>query len=235
VASVHLDREYEGQLEEVREGLLRMAGVVEQMIVDAVKAALTQDRVLARETIERDSTVNRLEVESDEHCLVILARRQPMGGDLRFVTLALKMVTDLERIGDLAVNIAERALDLADHPEQPWPWDKIESLARVVRLMIRDAIQAFVDREPTKALEVIARDEQADELYWSIFRTALEVMRKRPETVHDGVHFQSIAKFLERIGDHATNVAEQVIFMIKGKDIRHAGKVAKKKADPLAP
>jgi phosphate transport system protein len=209
-----------------------MAGVVEQMIVDAVKAALTQDRVLARETIDRDAIVNRLEIESDEHCLVILARRQPMAGDLRFVTLALKMVTDLERIGDLAVNIAERAVDLADHPDQPWPWDKIESLARLVRRMIRDAIQAFVDKDATKAHEVIARDEQADELYWSIFRTALDVMRKRPETVQDGVHFQSVAKFLERIGDHATNLAEQVVFMIKGKDIRHA---TKKKVEPAAP
>jgi phosphate transport system protein len=228
--SVHFDREYEGQLEEVRDGLLRMAGVVEQMIVDSVRSALTQDRVLARETIERDATVNRLEVESDEHCLVILARRQPMAGDLRFVTLALKMVTDLERIGDLAVNIAERAIDLADHPEQPWPWDKIESLARVVRTMIRDAIQAFVDKDAAKAHEVIDRDEQADELYWSIFRSALEVMRKAPDSVHDGVHFQSIAKFLERMGDHSTNLAEQVIFMVKGKDIRHS---ARKKTDPL--
>jgi phosphate transport system protein len=232
VASVHFDREYEGQLEEVRDGLLRMAGVVEQMIVDSVRSALTQDRVLARETIERDAIVNRLEVESDEHCLVILARRQPMAGDLRFVTLALKMVTDLERIGDLAVNIAERAIDLADHPHQPWPWDKIETLARVVRTMIRDAIQAFVDKDPVKAHEVIDRDEQADELYWSIFRSALEVMRKLPDTVHDGVHFQSIAKFLERMGDHSTNLAEQVIFMIKGKDIRHS---ARKKTDPLLP
>lgn len=231
MGSVHFDREYEGQLEEVRDGLLRMAGVVEQMIVDSIRAALTQDRVLARETIERDAIVNRLEVESDEHCLVILARRQPMAGDLRFVTLALKMVTDLERIGDLAVNISERAIDLADHPIHTWPWDKIESLARLVRTMIRDAIQAFVDKDATKAHEVIARDEQADELYWSIFRSALEVMRKVPDSVHDGVHFQSVAKFLERIGDHSTNLAEQVVFMVKGKDIRH---VKHRKDQPIA-
>ncbi len=227
---VHLDREYEGQLEEVREGLLRMAGVVEQMIVDSVKSALTQDRSLARDTIDRDRIVNRLEVESDEHCLLILARRQPMAGDLRFVTLALKMVTDLERIGDLAVNIAERAVDLADHPQQPWPWDKIESLARMVRAMIRDAIQAFVDKDVPKAEDVIDRDAKVDELYWSIFRSALDVMRKMPDTVHDGVHFQSIAKFLERMGDHSTNLAEQVIFLVKGKDVRHA---VRKKNDTL--
>ena len=232
MANLHTDREYEGQLEELREGLLRMAGIVEQMIIDAVNAALTQDRKLAQDTIDRDAVVNRLEIESDEHCLVILARRQPMAGDLRFVTLALKMVTDLERIGDLAVDLAERAIDLADHPQQPWPWDKIENLARVARAMLRDAIQAFVDRDASKAQEVIARDEQADELYWNVFRSALEVMRKRPEAVQDGVHFQSIAKGRERIGDHATNLAEQVIFMIKGKDVRHA---PKRRSDPNQP
>jgi phosphate transport system protein len=204
-----------------------MAGVVEQMISDSVRAALTQDRALARDTIERDSTVNRLECESDEHCLLILARRQPMAGDLRFVTLALKMVTDLERIGDLAVNIAERAIDLADHTQQPWPWDQLENLARIIRGMIRDAISAFVERDPLKAQDVIARDEQADELYLMVFRSALDVMRRIPESVQDGVHFQSIAKFLERMGDHATNVAEQVIFMVKGKDVRHAAKKRK--------
>lgn len=216
----HTDREYEGQLEELRERLLRMAGVVEQMIVDAIRATLDQDRELAQTTIERDITVNRLEVESDELCLLILAKRQPLASDLRFVTLSLKMVTDLERIGDLAVNICERAIDLAGHP-QPWPWDSIEHMARLVRANIRDAIQSFVERDVDKAQQVCARDAEIDKLYWSVFRTALELMRKQPNSVHDGIHVQSIAKFLERMGDHGTNLAEQVVFMIKGKDIRH--------------
>lgn len=219
----HTDREYEGQLEDLRERLLRMAGVVEQMIVDAVHAALQQDRALAEATIERDTTVNRLEVESDELCLLILAKRQPMASDLRFVTLSLKMVTDLERIGDLAVNICERAIDLAGHP-QPWPWDSIEDMARLVRANIRDAIQAFVERDVDKAQQVCARDDEIDKLYWKVFRTALELMRQKPNSVHDGIHVQSIAKFLERMGDHGTNLAEQVVFMIKGKDIRHMGR-----------
>ncbi|HEX4354796.1 MAG TPA: phosphate signaling complex protein PhoU [Polyangiales bacterium] len=222
----HTDREYEGQLDELRERLLRMAGVVEQMIVDAVRASLEQDRALAEATIARDPTVNRLEVESDELCLLILARRQPMASDLRFVTLSLKMVTDLERIGDLAVNICERAIELAGHP-QPWPWDTIEDMARVVRAMIRDSIQAFVDRDVDKAQRVIARDEEVDQLYWQVFRVALEIMRRQPGTMHDGIHVQSVAKFLERMGDHGTNLAEQVVFMVKGKDIRHMGKVSK--------
>lgn len=223
VKRAHTDREYEGQLEELRERLLRMAGVVEQMIVDAVRAALHQDRELAQTTIERDTTVNRLEVESDELCLIILAKRQPLASDLRFVTLSLKMVTDLERIGDLAVNICERAIDLAGHP-QPWPWDTVEDMARLVRAAIRDAIQAFVDRDVDKAQEVCARDVEIDKLYWHVFRTTLELMRKQPNSVHDGIHVQSIAKFLERMGDHGTNLAEQVVFMIKGKDIRHMGR-----------
>jgi len=220
----HTDREYEGQLEELRERLLRMAGVVEQMIVDAVRATLNQDRKLAETTIARDTTVNRLEVESDELCLLILAKRQPLASDLRFVTLSLKMVTDLERIGDLAVNICERAIDLVGHP-QPWPWDNIEEMARLVRAMIRDSIQAFVDRDVDKAQHVIEHDAEVDKLYWQIFRDALEIMRRQPNSMHDGIHVQSIAKFLERMGDHGTNLAEQVVFMIKGKDIRHMNKV----------
>jgi len=220
----HTDREYESELQDLRERLLRMAGMVEQMIVDSVRAALYQDRELAQATIEHDIAVNRLEVDTDELCLVILAKRQPLASDLRFVTLSLKMVTDLERIGDLAVNICERAIDLAGHP-QPWPWDNIETMARVVRAMIRDAIQAFVDRDVDTAQRVCERDGEVDKHYWQVFRTVLELMRKQPNSVHDGIHVQSIAKFLERMGDHSTNLAEQVVFMIKGKDIRHKTRI----------
>ncbi|HEX7478083.1 MAG TPA: phosphate signaling complex protein PhoU [Polyangiales bacterium] len=219
----HTDREYEEQLQSLRERLLKMAGVVEQMIVNAVRATLDGNKDLARETIERDTVVNRLEVESDELCLLILAKRQPLASDLRFVTLSLKMVTDLERIGDLAVNICERAIELPDAP-QVWPWDKIERMSRAVRMMIRDAIEAFVDRDVDKAQNVHAQDDQVDKLYWAVFREVLDVMRKQPDSVQDGIHVQSIAKFLERMGDHATNLAEQVVFMIKGKDIRHMGR-----------
>jgi phosphate transport system protein len=225
VKRTHTDREYEGELQELRERLLRMAGMVEQMIIDSVRAALYQDRELAQATIERDIAVNRLEVETDELCLLILVKRQPMASDLRFVTLALKMVTDLERIGDLAVNVSERAIDLAGHP-QPWPWDSVEHMGRVVRAMIRDAIQAFVDRDVDKAQAVCERDVEVDKLYWQAFRSVLELMRKQPALVHDGIHVQSIAKFLERMGDHSTNLAEQVVFMIKGKDIRHMGRTS---------
>jgi phosphate transport system protein len=219
----HTDREYEEQLQSLRERLLKMAGLVEQMIVDSVRATLEGNKNLARETIERDHSVNRLEVESDELCLLILAKRQPLASDLRFVTLSLKMVTDLERIGDLAVNICERAIDLPDTPE-PWPWEKIERMARAVRAMIRDAIEAFVDRDVDKAQTVHARDDEVDRLYWDIFREVLDVMRKQPNMMHQGIHVQSIAKFIERMGDHGTNLAEQVVFMIKGKDIRHMGR-----------
>jgi phosphate transport system protein len=219
----HTDREYEEQLQSLRERLLKMAGVVEQMIVDAVRATLEANKDLARDTIERDHTVNRLEVESDELCLLILAKRQPLASDLRFVTLSLKMVTDLERIGDLAVNICERAIDLPDTP-QAWPWEKVERMSRAVRAMIHDAIQAFVDRDVDKAQSVHKRDDEVDQLYWDIFREVLDVMRRQPNMMHEGIHVQSIAKFLERMGDHSTNLAEQVVFMIKGKDIRHMGR-----------
>jgi len=147
-----------------------------------------------------------------------------MASDLRFITLALKMVTDLERIGDLAVNIAERAIDLAAFP-QVKPWEDMPRMADIVESMVRDAIDAFVRGDAEKARSVIARDDEVDDLYTRVFRDVLEIMIARPEVIEPGIHVQSVTKWLERIADHSTNLAEQVIFMIKGKDVRHLGKL----------
>jgi phosphate transport system protein len=219
----HTDREYEEELRKLRESLLRMAGRVEQMIDRSLTALLGRDEELARATIEHDQQVNRAEVDTDELCLVILARRQPMGSDLRFITLALKMVTDLERIGDLAVNICERTSDLAAD-RGAVIHDAIPEMGRLVRAMIADAIDAFVHADAGKAEAVIARDSAVDALYHQAFRDLLQQMAASPERLHAGIHIQSVAKWLERIGDHATNLAELVVFMVRGKDIRHLGK-----------
>lgn len=220
---LHTDRAYESQLSQLRESILLMAGTVEQMIVASVRALAERDAELARRTIELDRKVNTAERDTDELCLVILAKRQPMASDLRFITLSLKMVTDLERIGDLAVNICERAIQLSvDTPERSY--EDINRMAEIVRTMVKDSIDAFVDRSEEKAREVIARDDEVDALYEKVFRQILEVMRNDASTVHRGIHFQSVAKWLERIADHATNLSEQVIFMVKGQDIRHEGK-----------
>jgi phosphate transport system protein len=216
----HTDSEYENELKRLRERLLRMAGRVEEMIADSVRALVEQDVPLARRTIEADHLVDRAEVEVDELCLVILAKRQPMGSDLRFITLSLKMVTDLERIGDLAVNICERAIDLDQEPPLK-PWVDVPRMANIVQAMVRDAIDAFVAGDAERAQSVVERDASLDELYIRVFRELLSTMLNDGSKVERGIHAQSVAKWLERMGDHATNLAEQVVFMVKGKDIRH--------------
>lgn len=202
-----------------------MASRVEEMISTSVRAVTERDPELARKTISIDRQVNADEVSTDEMCLLILAKRQPVAGDLRFVTLALKMVTDLERIGDLAVSISERAIQLATEPNIK-PYDDIPKMAVVVQAMVRGAIDAFVSRDADKAKAVIARDDEVDELYHKVFRELLAVMTKDASLVERGIHVQSVAKYLERMGDHSTNLAEQVVFMVEAIDIRHAGKRA---------
>lgn len=220
MGKVHTDREYENDLKKLRESLLKMAGRVEEMIANSVKALVERDIGLARSTITADHLVNRAEVETDELCLVILAKRQPVASDLRFITLSLKMVTDLERIGDLAVNICERAIDLGqDAPLKPWV--DVPRMAAIVQAMVRDSIDAFVAGDADRAQSVIERDRELDELYIRVFRELLSAMLADTSVVERGIHAQSVAKWLERMGDHATNLAEQVVFMVKGKDIRH--------------
>jgi phosphate transport system protein len=219
----HTDREYDNELKRLRERILRMAGRVEQMIADSVRALVEQDVQLARETILADRFVDRAEMETDELCLVILAKRQPVASDLRFITLSLKMVTDLERIGDLAVNICERAIDLGNDPPLK-PWVDVPRMANIVQAMVRDAIDAFVAGDAERAQSVVDRDPALDELYGRVFRELLSAMLDDGSKVERGIHAQSVAKWLERMGDHATNLAEQVVFMVKGKDIRHLDK-----------
>jgi phosphate transport system protein len=225
----HTDRTYEALLTELRQRLVRMASIVEDMIASSIKALVSGKAELARETIRRDRTVNRLELEADELCTQILARFQPVASDLRFVTIALKMVTDLERIGDLAVNVSERVVDMVDNTsggEQPWGFSDIERMAELVREMVHDAIEAFVAADAERAQSVIERDDEVDELYHQAFRALVATMKTDPaDLVRDGIHMLSVAKWVERMADHATNLAEQVVFYVRGKDVRHAGKL----------
>jgi phosphate transport system protein len=190
----HTDREFDAELGRVRDNLLRMTGRVEQMIAESVRAIFEPDVVLARRTIEADHQVNRIEVDTDDLCLMVLAKRQPLGGDLRFITTAMKMVTDIERIGDLAVNIAERGLALDGFRPALFA-APLSAMADLGQAQLRDAIESFVARDPDRAQAVCARDIVA------------------------------VAKFLERIGDHVTNLAELVIFLVRGQDVRHVGKL----------
>jgi phosphate transport system protein len=211
--------DYEEELQSLREGLLAMAGRVERMIRMATDALKSLERRSIKELVAEDRQVNRAELDIDGLCLRILARRQPMGPDLRFITQALKMVADLERIGDLAVNVGERARDLSKLESSP-VHPALEEMGDRARKMVGLAIDAFVEKDADKAREVLVLDDAIDELYARVFEEVLDRMRSDGE-IHRGIHVQSAAKFLERIGDHAMNLAEQVVFMVDGTDIRH--------------
>lgn len=216
----HTDREYTAHLNGIRKSLLRMSGYVDEMVDEATDALVAGDVELAAKVIARDGLVDDLETEVDEQCVLVLARWQPMASDLRFVTLALKMVTDLERMGDLAVNIAERVADLA-HKEQTWSWDLATQMARLCRAMLKNAIDAFLELDAAKAQAVLIQDDELDSFYHRLFNQIVEGMERRASTLPAGIHALAIAKWYERIGDHATNLAEQVIYLVRGEDVRH--------------
>lgn len=220
----HTDREYEAELLNLREQLLLMGARVEELIAASMNALVARNTDLARRTMESDHGVNRLEVEIDETCLRILARRQPVASDLRFLATALKLVTDLERIGDLGVNISERVVELNQEPTLK-PYIDLPKMAEAAQGMVRDALDAFVQADAIRAEQVIARDSVVDAYYAQIFRELLTYMMEDPRNIYRATRLQSIAKYLERIGDHATNLAEMVVFMVKGQDIRHAGRL----------
>ncbi|HVE84264.1 MAG TPA: phosphate signaling complex protein PhoU [Myxococcales bacterium] len=228
----HTDREYEQQLSNLRERVLLMGAKVEEMIQNSVKALVERDSDLAHRMIDADALVNKMEVESDELCLRILARRQPVASDLRFITIALKLVTDLERIGDMAVNICERVLELNNEPPLKRYVD-LAQMAEAAQRMVREALDAFVAGDSEAAQRVLEQDRVVDAYYGQMFRELLTYMMEDPRNIYRATRVQAIAKYLERIGDHATNLAEMVVFMVKGQDIRHTGRAGEEKAKRL--
>lgn len=216
----HTDREYEHELRQLREQLLVMGSHVEAIIGDAIKALLERDSKLAERTIAGDTIVDRMEVELDGLCLQILARRQPVASDLRFITLVLKVVTDLERIADLGVNVCERVLELDAEPQLK-PYVDIPRMGAEVQSMLREVLDAFVAKDAERARKIIGRDEIVDALYAQVFRELLTFMMENAHNVYRATRLQSIAKYLERMADHTINLAEMVIFMVDGRDVRH--------------
>ena len=218
----HTSREYEDELQRLRERILLMGAKVEQLIKSAIEALLKRDSELAKSMIVADREVNRLELAIDQLCLHILARRQPVASDLRQITITMKLVTDLERIADLGVNICERVLELNEEPPLK-PYVDIPKMAEVAMSMVHDALDAFVAGDDSQAEDIIARDATVDAYYHQIFRELLTYMMEDAKNISRATRLQSIAKYIERIGDHATNLAEMVIFAVKGKDPRHKG------------
>jgi phosphate transport system protein len=216
----HTDRAFENQLAKIRATILEMGGLVESQIGQAMRALIERDEALARATIARDHTVNRFDVEVDDLCLKTLALHQPAARDLRLITTALKITTDLERIGDLAAQIAERALELA--AELPVkPYIDLPRMADFARNMVHRSLDAFVREDAELALAVCNSDDAIDKLHEQLFRELLSFMVENPQTISRAMRLLFVSKSLERVGDHATNIGEMVIFMVKGRDIRH--------------
>ena len=216
----HFSAAYDTELNDLRQRLLAMGGVVEVMIGDSIKALVERDTSLAERIIAMDHEVNTHEVGIDEKCLELLARRQPAARDLRFITLAMKIVTDLERIGDQCANIAKRARELNQEPPLK-PYIDIPRMAHWAAVMVKEALDSFVRYDDTLAIKVCMDDQLVDDLNQQIQRELYTYMIEDPTTISRAMKLTYISKSLERIADHATNIAEMVIFMIKGKDIRH--------------
>jgi phosphate transport system protein len=218
--STHTDKAFEQDLRDLREKLLAMGAKVEALIADSMRSLIERDSALADYVTQADKDVNRLEVDIDELCRRILALRQPAASDLRLITTALKIVTDLERIGDLAVNIAERTKDLNQAPPLK-PYMDTPRLAELAQQQVKKALDAFVSADPIKAEAVLREDDHLDALYLKIFNELLSFMMEDSKNIRRATALMFIAKHLERIGDHATNVAEMVVYMVRGTDIRH--------------
>src|SRR2546423_10189676 len=216
----HTDKSYDADLEELRSKLLTLGGKVEAEIAQSMRALTERDSKLAEQVVGADREVNRLELEVDERCRRLLALRQPAASDLRLITTALKIVVDLERMGDLAVNIAERALDLNQSPPLP-PVHDLTKLAQLCQSQLRAALDAFVDGDVGKAEAVIKDDLLLDALYHKLFNDLLALMMEDPRNIRRANNLLFVAKHLERLGDHATNVAEMVVYMVRGTDVRH--------------
>ena len=220
--SEHTFKQYDAELEALRGKVLEMGGLVEQQIVQALEALVKLDSNLAKEVMVSDQLVNALEVQIDEGCSQIIARRQPAAGDLRMVMMMVKTITDLERIGDEATKIARTAQKIFDEDRMYKPrFNEIKSMVALVREMLRTALDGFARLDVSKTVDVAKQDELVDEHFRSAMRQLITFMLEDPRTISMSLEVLFVAKAIERIGDHAKNIAEYVVYMVKGKDVRH--------------
>jgi phosphate transport system protein len=215
-----MTRHFHEELEALKQTLLAMGGLVEDQIRRVMRALLERDDVMAQEVIERDRQVNTYDVEVDEQCVSLLALHQPAAGDLRFITTAMKIVTDLERIGDQAVNIAQRVLELNREPQLK-PYIDLPRMAEKAQRMVKESLDAFVARDTALARQVCGEDAEVDALKEQIFRELLTFMMEDPRTIPRAIRVILISRFMERVADHATNIAEMVVYLVEGKMVRH--------------
>jgi phosphate transport system protein len=215
-----METHFQQELNQLKAELLRMAGLAERAISNAIEALVKRDTPLAEKTIREDVQINDLELSIDGRCLKLLALHQPMAADLRFITSAMRINIELERIGDLAVNIAERVISL-NQEAQLKPYIDIPRMAEITQAMVKDVLDAFVNGDANLARSVCERDDKVDGLNDQVFRELLTYMMANPSSISRAVHLIIVSRCLERIADHATNIAEGVIFMAKALVIKH--------------
>lgn len=225
-------RHFDEELADLKTKLLRMAAQTEDQIDQALTALVTRDSALAREVIERDHQINALDVEIDEESIRLLALHQPAARDLRLVTTAMKIATELERISDLSENVSERVIELNEEPQLK-PYIDIPMMGKMARTMVKHSIDAFVKDDAQLARKVLADDDYVDDLMEQLFRELLSFMLEDTRTISRAIRLSFIAKYLERMADHATNIAELVVYLVEGKIIRHTTPSAPPK-EPLA-
>ncbi|PYV17892.1 MAG: phosphate transport system regulatory protein PhoU [Acidobacteria bacterium] len=219
-------RHFDEELEELKSKLLEMSGLVESAISTSVTALTSLDRQLCERVFEYEDRINIMEIEIDDMATRLLALQQPMASDLRFLTSAIKINNDLERMGDLAVKIAKRALDLMDLPPVK-PLVDIPEMARLAESMLHKCLDSFVRRDSALAREVLVSDDGVDDTRVEIFRVLIRAMQAEPANIPQYVDLMSVARSLERIADHATNIAEDVLFLTEGIDVRHHAETRK--------
>jgi phosphate transport system protein len=218
--NIMIERHFDEELADLKNKLLRMAGLAEDQIDKALAALVTRDSILARKVIERDHQINALDVEIDEDSIRLLALHQPAARDLRLITTAMKIATELERISDLAENVCERAIELDEEPQLK-PYIDIPRMGNLARTMVAESIDAFVKDDAALARKVLRDDDLVDDLMEQLFRELLSFMMEDPHTISRAIRLSFIAKYLERMADHATNIAELVVYLVEGKIIRH--------------
>ncbi|HVD77183.1 MAG TPA: phosphate signaling complex protein PhoU [Vicinamibacteria bacterium] len=217
----HFERHhFEEEMQALKNRLLNMGALVEERVHDATHALIDRRLETAERIIGSDQDVNDLQIEIDERCLRLLALQQPMASDLRLITAAMKINADLERIGDQAVNIAEQAVRILAHPPLK-PIIDLPRMAEISERMTRESLDAFVRKDATLARAILARDDEVDQLKDQVFRVLLTYMMADPGTIERALGLILISRHLERIADHATNIAEDVIFVVEAKDVRH--------------
>ena len=217
----HTSKQFDVELEDVREQVLTMGGLVEQQIANGVKALIDGDSTLGEDVARSDYKINTMEVAIDEACTKILARRQPQAGDLRLVLAIAKTITDLERIGDEAEKIGRMAMHLAGKDRPPSAFRQISQLGGHVRQMVRDSLDAFARMDTEAALAVAQHDAEVDREYEGVMRQCITFMMEDPRTIRHMLDVMWSVKALERIGDHATNISEYVVYLVGGRDVRH--------------